>query len=359
MENIKSIFATKDIVLKDFFIVGQGLAGSVLAVKLEQMGKSFKIFDSPNPNTSSAVAAGIMNPVSGKRYVPVWRASEIFSVAFTFYRFCETKLAGNFFYEMPLYRIFGSIAEQNEWMGKAGNDKVAPFLNEHPDSILKLNEEIYSNPHYSLSLKGGRLEVAEFVNKVRNRLVHQGIFSERHISPSIVMHFKNHVSIDGEEAKQIIFCTGLDDGFWSFLPFIGVKGELLEVASDALERDRIVVGASFLTPSAKHFYLGATYNWDDKSLMPTEQAREELINNYYKFAKPPIEIKNQRVGFRPTVRDRKPLLGMHPEYPNLFLFGGLGSKGVSLAPYLADRLLEFIIHEKGLDSEINLNRFKK
>ena len=51
----------------DFLIAGQGLAGSLLAFELLQSGASIAVVDTPMEGAASPVAAGIVNPVSGKR----------------------------------------------------------------------------------------------------------------------------------------------------------------------------------------------------------------------------------------------------------------------------------------------------
>jgi glycine/D-amino acid oxidase-like deaminating enzyme len=72
-----------------------------------------------------------------------------------------------------------------------------------------------------------------------------------------------------------------------------------------------------------------------------------------------FEIIDQLAGVRPTVRDRKPILGAHPEYKNIFILNGFGSRGVMAAPSLSKKLINLIFEKKEVDKEINLDRFLK
>jgi glycine/D-amino acid oxidase-like deaminating enzyme len=72
----------------------------------------------------------------------------------------------------------------------------------------------------------------------------------------------------------------------------------------------------------------------------------------------PYQIIGQEWGMRPTTADRRPVLGQHPEFNQLLVFNGLGTKGVSLAPYFSHTLVQWM--EKGipLHKAVDVTRYK-
>ena len=59
----------------DYIIVGQGLAGTLLAHDLIEQGHTLVVIDKDLKASASKVAAGLFNPVSMKRCIPTWNAS--------------------------------------------------------------------------------------------------------------------------------------------------------------------------------------------------------------------------------------------------------------------------------------------
>ena len=70
----------------DVLIIGQGLAGTFLSWNLYKEGKTFLVIDDGNENSSSKVAAGIINPVTGRRYVNTWMIDELLDFVQIAYR---------------------------------------------------------------------------------------------------------------------------------------------------------------------------------------------------------------------------------------------------------------------------------
>jgi glycine/D-amino acid oxidase-like deaminating enzyme len=144
------------------------------------------------------------------------------------------------------------------------------------------------------------------------------------------------------------------------LPLQQTKGEVLTVASDDLKRDEILNRKCFILPIENgDFKLGATFSWDKTDTKPTDEAREELLGQYKQLSTARLTILEQEGGIRPTVVDRRPLIGEHPEYEGLFIFNGMGTKGYMLAPYFSEHLLLHALYSEKLDDEVNIQRFYK
>ena len=71
------------------------------------------------------------------------------------------------------------------------------------------------------------------------------------------------------------------------------------------------------------------------------------------------EVLEHFAGVRPTVKDRRPLVGLHPNHPNMYILNGLGTRGVMLGPFLAHQLFNYIENNIPLDEEINIDRIYK
>jgi glycine oxidase len=144
------------------------------------------------------------------------------------------------------------------------------------------------------------------------------------------------------------------------VPFKPTKGQILTVKTDgSLTADRIYNQQFLLFPTEEKdvFKLGATYEWDVLNEIPTKKSTEELLAKAEKVLNVKFEVLEERAAIRPTVIDRRPVIGVHPEHENLLLFNGMGTKGVMIAPYFAKHLIDFIYDNQELDAEANLNRF--
>ena len=106
-----------------------------------------------------------------------------------------------------------------------------------------------------------------------------------------------------------------------------------------------------------HFKIGATFNWSDKTCIPTKEGKQELIDKLSNVINVSYEIIEHTAGVRPTVIDRRPLLGVHSKNDNMFVLNGLGTRGVMIAPTMAKQLYNFIEYKECLDKEVNINRF--
>ena len=167
---------------------------------------------------------------------------------------------------------------------------------------------------------------------------------------------------NGIEAKQIIFCEGyqcINNPYFSWLPFKLTKGETLTVSFENLQLDSAINKGMFVLPYNGNYKIGATYDWDNLDEKTTSEGREELLKKVSKFISDKVEVVEHTAGVRPTVKDRRPLIGTHPKHKQLCVFNGLGTKGVMLAPYLAQKLVNCLLNNSPLPEDININRFKE
>jgi glycine/D-amino acid oxidase-like deaminating enzyme len=171
------------------------------------------------------------------------------------------------------------------------------------------------------------------------------------------------VIYNNEKFKHVIFAEGFgihSNPYFSLLPLDGTKGELLIIKAPDLKLDVIVKSSVFILPLGNDLYkVGATYNWDDKTPTPTEEGKQELLSHLKELLHCDFEVVNHLAGVRPTVKDRRPMVGTHPNYSNLHVLNGLGTRGVMLAPAMAKVLFNFIENEVPLEPAVDIKRFKK
>lgn len=344
----------------DYIVVGLGLSGLGVSEELEKRGKSYLVFDDGSQN-SSYVAGGIFNPVILKRFSLAWKADEQLETAMVFYNDLQHKLGEEFVHFWNIYRRFHSAEEQNEWFMAADNPKLQVFL----DQELKRNTNPGLNAEFALGKvrKTGNIDTRLMLKSYRAYLKEKEKFIEERFEYSILKIREDYFEYKGVKARNLIFCEGFGikkNPFFNYLPLRGNKGEYITIKAPDLKLDFAVKSSVFLMPLGDDLYkAGATYDNNDKTPEPTLAAREKLEKQLKKFINCDFEVVDQVAGIRPSVADRRPLIGAHPEIPKLYCCNGFGSRGVLISPWIAGRLLDHIETGRELDSEIDLQRFTR
>lgn len=346
--------------MTDYIVVGLGLAGIAFCETLEKEGKSFVVFDDGSQK-SSGVAGGLYNPVILKRFTKVWMAREQLHLAIPFYKRLEEKFKEQYDYKIPVYRRFTSVEEQNMWFEATDKPGLGEFMS------LKIHKN--ANPHihapygFGEVLQTGRLDTAALQKTYTNHLIKKKILQNETFETSKIEFKDAYVSYKGLNSRYIVFADGFgmkSNPFFNYLPLNGTKGQLVTIEAPALALDFVLKSSVFIIPQGNSLYrIGATYEWDDKTNKTTPGARQELLRKLDSFMKCPYKVVHQEAGIRPTVTDRRPLVGRHPVHKNLLLLNGMGSRGVMIAPYISRELYQCIENGSPLNPEIDIQRFIK
>jgi len=334
-------------------IVGQGLAGSCLALELLRRGLEPLVVDHSETNTASMVAAGLFNPVTSRVKTSTWMAEVLFPYLHEFYRSHESLLKENFYHPKPMYRPFTEISDQEGWSVQNHpfvssihfSSKYGSFVKDSFGGIVLKNS--------------GYVDTAAFVLTVRRYLKSLGLYVEHSLD-------LKSSSIDdvlltlNAAGSRIIFCEGVriaTNPWFNWLPISSLKGETAQVETN-LPDDIIFNRGVYLVPfnGPGMFKVGATY---DRSQVAGNSVKglEELSKKTDALINVPFRVTGQSWGFRPVVTDRRPILGLHPEKKNLVVFNGLGTKGVTLAPWFASCLADWLEGKDTLPFEVNISRF--
>ena len=342
----------------DYIIVGIGLAGISFCEQLKAHNKTFVVFDNASQQ-SSTVAGGLYNPVVLKRFTPVWKCKEQLDLALPMYANLEAELGVKLDYKIPVYRKFASLEEQNDWF--TASDK--PILSEYlsPKIIKNDNKSIDAPYGYGEVLETGRIDVKTLIEAYKSYLLSHGLFVESVFEYEDLKIEADTIQYKDIIAKHVVFAEGFgvkQNPFFKDLPLVPAKGELLTIYAPNLKIDYVLKAGVFLIPLGDDLYIvGATYEWKDLSSKVTDLAKEELLTKLEKLINCEFEVVNQVAGIRPTVKDRRPLVGQHEKYKNMFVLNGLGTRGVMIGPYVAQQLYDFIEKGMPLEKEIDMARF--
>ena len=336
----------------DYIVVGQGLAGSCLALEFLKRKIKFVVIDKFNPQSASQIAAGVFNPITGRTNQATWKASEIFPALHSFYLDAEKLLKSKFLFELSIYRPFLSEHESGKWPNETN-----AWIKEISQKS-KYGETV-NDPFGGIEINhGGFLKTQKFLKAVRNLLIGAECLQAEQFNFN-QLEVGEPIKYKSLSADKIIFCDGVDaltNPFFHWLPIRKLKGELLTTKA-ALPKDTIINRGIFSVPSEENeWVIGSTYYHNDAPGLNPEKIND-MHNRSTILFKVPIEISQTQWGHRPTTIDRRPILGSHPTQKNVCLFNGLGTKGVSLAPFFAVHLADWLNDKTELQREVNIARF--
>ena len=318
------------------------------------------VFDNKSQQ-SSRVAAGLYNPVVLKRFTKVWKAKEQLEMAMPKYQLLEELLQCKLDHRIPVLRRFTSVEEQNDWF--AASDR--PVLSEFLSTQLKKISNPNVNAEYGFGevLHSGRINTTLLTRKYQSYLESQGQLRSEVFDHSALEIAPDRLIYKDVEAKHVVFAEGFgvkSNPFFNDLPLVGTKGEMLTIKAPDLNMDFILKSSVFVVPLGEHkYWIGATYEREDKTHRITETAKTDLLEKVKKVIQCDFEVIEQVAGIRPTTKDRRPLVGSHQIHKNLYVLNGLGTRGVMISHFVADQLFNHIENQGTLDLEIDIRRFSK
>jgi glycine/D-amino acid oxidase-like deaminating enzyme len=326
-----------------FLIVGQGLAGTLAGHFLEKHGYSFSIMDEPHEMTSSKVAAGMFNPVNGKRMVKNWNAELVIPFAINTYKDIEQKLSTSILHQLPIHHVLGSVKEQNDLTLKTDNTDFMQFI-EMDAPKIKFVKEPWGSFQISQS---GWVNTPLLLSKYAQYWLNSGKLNQETMDYSLLMQQDDGTwKYKDLHAENILFCEGHRyhlNPFFTHIPYEPTKGDVLTIKCVGLPHDKIIKKGIYLVHLGNDFFkVGATYDRVNIHNNPDPKAREEIIKDLIDLIDKPFEVIKHEAGIRPTMRDRNPLAQAHPEIKNMYILNGLGSKGVMLGPWFANKLISVI-----------------
>lgn len=354
----------------DYIIVGLGIAGITFCERLRKEGKRFVVFE-PSLPSATKIAGGVVNPVVLKRFTPIWNLPQFHAEAYPFYTELSKHLQVDFLQKMPLQRVFNNVQEQNDWLIASDKANLSFFLSselirngnpliEAPFGFGSVNEVFKIDTTLLMESFGENLEQNEQL--VREKFDYDLLQVEEvkehtsHSDMAPTIQYKNY------KTKRIVFSEGvaaLHNPYFSVDCLIPKKGEYIIFKAPQLRLKSILKGPIFIIPLGNERYkAGATFDHTGREPDITQEGKAKLVASLRKLIHCPFEIVDQMAGMRPTVKDRRPLLGSISNREILF-FNGLGTRGLGMAPLLSKQLFDYAENDTPLPDEVNIQRFIK
>ena len=342
----------------DYIIVGSGLASIMFAEQLRTHQKSFVVI-SDRSQQASVVASGLYNPVVLKRFTAAWNAASHLETAIPKYISLEKLLGVKLDYVVPIHRVFNSVQEQNNWFLACDKPLLTPFLN--PKLVDNKNNSVKAPFGFGEVNATGRIDTQKLIEAYRTFLSQMNQYISATFDYEALIETPEGLCYESIQAKHIVFTEGFGihkNPYFKQLPLEGTKGELITIYAPQLQLTPILKSSIFVIPmEGDHYLVGSTYEWTDKTNIPTSEAKSQLLEKLERLVTCDFEVVNQRAGIRPTVSDRRPLVGRHPNHQKMYVLNGLGTRGVLIAPAMAEALYAFIETDAPLPEEIDISRF--
>lgn len=344
----------------DYIIVGQGIAGTLLTYRLRRLGKRVAVWDKGHERAASRVAAGIINPVTGRRFVKSWLVDRLLPEAERTYRELESHLGKPFYHPQPLFRAIHNRGEETDWLLRNDDPAYQTYLSadtqtQPPHPAI---EPAYA---YGRTHRTAQVDLPNLIGSFREMLKREGALFETPFLPDQLEIKAPFLRYGALEAHRIVFCEGYRgraNPWFGYLPFRAAKGEALEVSVPDFDLRAMVKQRVFLVPrGAQRYWIGSAYELEFEDDTPTEEGRTYLADRLSDCLRSPYKIIAHRAAIRPTVADRRPFLGQHPQHDKLFIFNGLGTKGASLTPYFSKQMAAFLEEGGALLPEVDIKRF--
>jgi glycine/D-amino acid oxidase-like deaminating enzyme len=344
----------------DCLIIGQGICGTFLAHELEKAGLSFIVTDDPNRSGASSIAAGIINPITGRRLVRTWMIEELYPFALHAYKEIGDALGMDLITQTKLIDFFPSAQMR------------LAFCDRHQESTAELSlpeDENKWRSIFNYDLGFGEISPCALVNlnlllsEYRTKLQNAGILLEEKTSAHLLDLQRDYIRYKDIKAKKVIFCDGIDgvnNPYFSKLPFAPNKGEALIIEVDGLPNNYIFKKGMSLVPWINNlFWVGSSYEWQFNDLNPTAAFRERTRLLLEQWLRLPYSIVDHFAAIRPATLERRPFVGFHPEHSQIGILNGMGTKGCSLAPYFAKQLSANMQEGTPILEEASISRYKR
>lgn len=345
---------------RDFLIVGSGIAACTLAHTFYKNGLSFHIVSKPDLSNCSKIAAGLWNPVVFKRLTKSWLANDLINFLIPFYKEVEQKTNTNFLHERPLVKNFYEQQEISFWNRKA-NEELNDFLQLPISDSNSLNfEGAILTDKVGIIYKAGNIDTKKYIDATLDYF--KDNFSQIRFNYKDLLLTEGGVEFNCLAFKNVIFCEGhliQQNPFFNFIHLKPAKGEVLKIRSEKLNLNNSILNKDgfIFNNHEKEFTVGSTYEWKSLNELPTSEAKAQLEKKLTQLINVPYTIQTHEAGIRPSSDDRRPIIGSHPKYANLFVFNGLGTKGVMLAPFIANNFVNFYLQKSALLEEVNVTRY--
>ena len=330
----------------DHLIIGAGIAGSLLAIQLIRRERSVAVVREPDRPGATRIAAGLMNPITGRRYAPAWQLPRFLPYALQTYTDLQREFNMTFFHDEPILRLFQDDQDRMAWEQRRKEPAVQSFARQIEGSEWN---EIPGDATFGgvLFRGGGFLQTGAMLDCLHRAIGNHGVLIEGRFEHDSVRVVEGDDLRLSDLSASVTFCEGLGverNPYFSTLPFEFSQGDILTVRIESFP-DRCLVcrGINLVPAGDATFRAGASYDWSSRDPAPTVRGRRWIETRLRGFLRTPFEVIDHAAGVRVNTRRRHPVAGLHPEHPACTILNRLGSKGVLYAPECARQLANLLV----------------
>lgn len=345
----------------DYLIIGQGICGTLLSWFMKREGKSFFIIDDNNKNASSKIAAGIINPVTGRRYAYAWMIEDIMPFAVHTYNEIGNYLDTKLVFQKSIIDFFPSPQMRNAFIDRLTENDT--YLHSYPD-------QNHFNQFFNYDFGCGEIRPAYIahiqvlLSSWKEKLIEWNCIQSEKFDTNELKIEKDFITYQNITAEKIIFCDGVNgvsNPWFQLLPYAPNKGEALIIECNELTNEHIYKKGLMLAPLPEKniCWIGSNYQWEFENDQPSEQFYKHATTVLNGWLKKPYKVLNHKAAVRPATLERRPFAGFHPQFQNIGILNGMGTKGTSLAPFFAHQLVQHLVYNFPISPEADVRRFTR
>ena len=354
-------------------IFGAGIAGTAIAHELQKLGKKILLIDPHVSENAPGAPAALVNPATGRHARMSWEAEACMNALRETVEAVQKNDGGE-----PLISDTGVIRPAiNEKL--AGNFRESLEKYDWPEGwirwmdqteVAQLNPQVAPN-HGALFLDCGfTVYVDRYLNAFRKHLRLNGAACRYEAAryepvPDGIAYRISLESGESVTADNVIAAAGEQTPFfnhWQYLPLHRVKGQIVRYEADRdLNWDHAVSAMGYtLRRGKRELIVGSTYEHKFEDLSVTEKAAEQIHSKLQKMLSgvaENVKVIDQIAGVRVTTPNKLPVIGRHPEHPNICIYTAMGSKGLLFSAYVARFLAEHLVSGAPIPEELDTKRF--
>mgnify|MGYP000131931555 CR=1 FL=1 len=360
----------------DFCILGGGIAGLSIADALSERDIECLVVEKNDIGSgASGTPGGLVNPATGRRAKKSWKAEQGYeAIAENLYK-VQSYSSNSFFQKNGLLRpaLYEKMArkmkdqyENTSWPDDWCEWKTKKQIQEIHPGITCVDGGLWLPVGLTVDIGSYMVAYAKYLKKAGVEIITNNDPKEIHQQTTD----KWKIVIEGEIiiANHLIYATGhytKETKYWDWLPINLIKGQVAKFKkeNDPLSFSHSISSLGYIARLDEEdtFIQGSTYEHDFIHLNPDTEG-EDYLRKRMQRTLPKLEeqsaLVDQWAGVRTSTPNYKPILGEHPEYKNLHVFSGLGSKGLLFGKFLAEHYVDHLTNKEPLYPEIAIERFE-